>query len=461
MRTLKRFLLPLLPLFVAVPLFAFTPVITSNASQNAGTVRAVMEPVISVMSLNGVTHGNVAYIDFPNAANAPVSAQIQVAHTYDFVNWSAPVTLPLNATNGITYQNSADPVFIEYGPYLAFYTNWLWCFGTMWTNGNNNGRSAIAAWHSADGGLTWSQPDAIDVAPYDPSCESNGSCIFEDKPAVAMSPDSGVIYVAFTRETQVPENTQIYMTELNPSRGWINVGRIGDASMPSLPGPTPVVDPTSNMKYVFVMDRPNQTIRTFASGDGWIWNELETGSAPGINVSALVAGTKADGSQVFVQAVPFMSAKFDTFYHYIDVTYHCQDTGSTPHAIYRRFVPFSHVWTQHIVLNGNGHTQWNPAINQLSNGHFVFTYYDYTPGQAGYTLYATRVDLYGQSAETTRIFPSALSLPAGYNVDPSNGLSRIGEYQGLAVFNDELYAATTYIPQSGVGNAWMVKFTTP
>ena len=458
---MRTVIVSLLLSLVVVPLFAFTPVITSNASQNAGTVRAVMEPVISVMSLNGVTHGNVAYINFPNAVSAPYSAQIQVAHTYDFVNWSAPVTLPLTATNGITYQNSADPVFVEYGPYLAFYTNWLWCFGTMWTNTDSRGQSAIAAWHSADGGLTWSQPEAIDVAPYDSSCELNGTCIFEDKPAVAMSPDSGVIYVAFTRETTNPVvNNQVYMTELNPSRGWINVGRIGDANMPSFPGPTPVVDPTTNMKYVFVMDRPNQTIRTFASGDGWIWNELEVAPAPGIFMSAVIAGTNA-GSPVFVQAEPFISAKFDAFYHYIDVTYHRQDPGGAAHAIYRRFVPFSHVWTGEFVLNGNGHTQWNPTINQLSNGNFVFTYYDYTPGDAGYTLYATRVDLYGQSAETTRIFPSALSLPAGYNVDPANGLSRIGEYQGLAVFNDQLYAATTYIPQSNVGNAWMVKFTTP
>src|SRR5204863_7659327 len=119
---LKRLLLLCFVLLTALPLFAFTPTATSNASQNSGTLRAVMEPVISVQSLSGVTHGAVAYVNFPNAAGAPLSAQIQVAHTYDFATWSAPVTLPLTATNGVTYQNSADPVFIEYGPNLAFYT---------------------------------------------------------------------------------------------------------------------------------------------------------------------------------------------------------------------------------------------------------------------------------------------------------------------------------------------------
>ena len=237
-------------------------------------------------------------------------------------------------------------MFIEYGPSLAFYTNWLFCFGTLWTNTNNHGRSTIGAWHSTDGGLTWSAPDAIDAPPYDPSCEAAGTCIFDDKPAAALATSNGTIFVAFTRTT--PTSTQVYISELIPSRGWASVGLIATTNY--LPGPTPVFDPTTNYTWLFTMDRVNQTIRTF-----------------------------------------------------------------------------------------------------------------YNPGDAGYTLYASRIDLYGFVPETSRIFTSALSDVTGYNLDRSTGSSRIGEYQGLAVLNDVLYAATTYVPQSTpkVGNAWVVKFITP
>jgi hypothetical protein len=455
---LKRILLLLTVVLAAVPLFAFTPVTNSNASQNTGTTRAVMEPIISAQSINGTTHGAVAYVNFPDAVAAPLSVQIQVAHTNDFVNWSTPVNLPLNATNGITYQNSADPVFIEYGSNLPFYTNWLFCFGTLWTNTNNHGRSTIGAWHSTDGGLTWSQPDAIDAPPYDPSCEAAGTCIFDDKPAAALSTANGVIFVSFTRTTS--SSTNIYMSELLPSRGWASIGQIGGA-MPSLPGPTPVVDASTNICWLFYMDRVAQTIHTFSSGDGWIWNEIaEVASAPGINVGAVIAGQSAGRATTSVQAFPFLAAKFDSLYHFIDLVYHRDEAGVTQ-VVARRFNPFSHAWTGPQVINPNGHTQWNPTIVQLSNYNFVFSYYDYTPGDVGYTLYASRMDVYSNIPETSRIFTSQLSDPAGYNT--AAGVSRIGEYQGLAVLNDTLYAATTYIPQSTprVGNAWVVKFTTP
>jgi hypothetical protein len=455
---LKRFLLLTTALIAAVPLVAFTPTAASRASQNTGTVGAVTEPVISVQSINGVTHGAVAFMDWPDATNTPFAAQIQVAHTYDsytFANWSTPITLPLTATNGVTYNNSADPVFIEYGNNFP-YQNWLFCFGTLYTNTPYHGKSTIGAWHSTDGGITWSAPDAIDVPPYNPSCESAGTCTFDDKPAAALSAANGAIYVAFTRTTA--STTAMHMVELLPTRGWADIGLIGEPNTTPIPGPTPVIDPTTNTCYLFVMDRVHNTIRTFSSGDGWTWTEIqEVVSAPGIDAQSVTVGATG------VRSVPFLSGKFDSVYHHILLVYHRQEPGGIAQVVSRRFSPPSHAWAQPQIINPNGHTQWNPEVVQMSNGHFVVTYYDYNPGDAGYTLFASRMNLYGIYEETGRIFNSEFSNPAQYNLEPIANASRIGEYQGLTLLNDTLYAATIYIPQSTprVGNAWVVRFTTP
>src|ERR1044071_6607028 len=105
--SLKRLLSLFFVLAAAVPLSAATVITTSNASQAVTT----QEPVISVQSLNGVTHGVVAYMNFPNGGS---DSRIFVKHTYDFQNWSAPTELP-RTVGGSTYDHSADPVLLEYG----------------------------------------------------------------------------------------------------------------------------------------------------------------------------------------------------------------------------------------------------------------------------------------------------------------------------------------------------------
>ncbi|HYU27121.1 MAG TPA: hypothetical protein VEO74_18065 [Thermoanaerobaculia bacterium] len=120
---MKRFLLFLAVVLIALPAAAFVTSSASNVSASSGPPRAVMEPTVHIQQIDGVAHGIAAYMNFPDVTNAPLTAQIQVAHTTDFVNWSAPVTLPLTATNGVTYEKSADPVLIEvnhwYLPELA------------------------------------------------------------------------------------------------------------------------------------------------------------------------------------------------------------------------------------------------------------------------------------------------------------------------------------------------------
>jgi hypothetical protein len=453
---MKRSVLLFCVLFTAIPVFAFTPTATSNASQNTGTVRGVQEPAISVVQINNVTHGVVAYMNFPDAAGAPLSTQIQVAHTTDFVNWSSPATLPLAATNGITYERSGDPVLMRGSGWP--YEGWLFCFGTLWTNSAWTGRSTIGVWYSTNGGVTWSAPDALDAPPYGPGCEQAGTCTFDDKPAAAIVPSSSSIYVAWTRTTgpnhPTPNTTSVYMSMLIPTRGWASIGRIGEENLPGLPGPTPVVDPNTNKVYLFLMNRTNETIRVFSSGDGWFWSELAaTISAPGISAQGVVVGSTT------VRAIPFLAVNFDAVYGTIFVVYHRYQSGVVS-VIYRRFNPFSLAWTQPQPLLPNGHTQWNPTVVQMNSGDFVLTYYDYNPSDPGYTLYASRVNLYGFTAETTRIHGAEFSDPAGYNLE-SGGFSRIGEYQGLALLNGILYAATIYVPQSTprVGNAWVVRFT--
>lgn len=458
---MKRGLLLLFAVSAALPLFAFTTTAASSASQNTGTLRAVMEPVISVVEINGVTHGAAAYMNFPDAVGNPSHSQIQVAHTTDFVNWSAPVTLPLTATNGITYGHSADPVFVEGNGWP--YQNWIFCFGTLWTNTNWHGRSTIGVWYSTDGGASWSAPEALDAPPYDPSCEAAGTCIFDDKPMATIGPApniSGTVYVAWTRTTA--STTAIYMSMLIPTRGWAALGQVGESNMPSLPGPTPVVDPTTGKVYLFVMNRPNETIRVFSSNDtGWSWSELAaTVSAPGIAMQSFNL-EYPNRQQVGIRAVPFLEVKFDALYHHILVLYHRAE-GDGVSVVYRRFVPPSLAWTQPQPISANGHRQWNPSMEQMANGHLVFTYYDHNPGESGYSLYASRIDIYGITVETTRIFAAELSNPLNYNLD-GTGVVRIGEYQGLAYLNNVLYAATIYVPQSTprVGNAWVVRFVTP
>ena len=479
---MKRSLLLILVFFTAVSLFAATINATSSASQNAGTTRAVQEPVISVLSVNGVTHGVVAYMNFHDQLNAPLDGQIQFSHTTDFLNWSAPQNLPLTA-NGTTYEHSADPVFLEYGNTFP-YPGRLYCIGTLYSGKPQYSFvSTIGAWHSDDGGATWSAPEILDNPPQPANCEcpvgnpncADRTCIFDDKPAAAVSLANGVIYVPFTRTTRAytdalgnhPATTTVFMEEMLASRGWIAIGQIGESPTTDLAGPTPVIDPTTNICHLFMrgFDQGQPVIRTFTSGDGWIWTE-NTNSydhtpdrtpAPGF----FAHNVDVAGAQVL--AVPFLTAKFDNAFHHIVVVYHRLDTSTgLTQVVYRRYSPFSHAWTQPGLIAANGHMQWHPTLVQLSNYNFVISYYDYTPGDPGYTVYAARQDIYSIVVENSRIFNSFFSNPAGYNLQASFNppSARIGEYQGLTVFNDTLYASSIQI-QNGVGNAWVVKFTSP
>ena len=367
-------------------------------------------------------------------------------------------------------------MFLEYGNVYP-YIGWVFCAGTLYSGlPQHNRNSTIGVWHSTDGGVTWSAPDAVDAPPQAVGCDgdiASHSCIFDDKPAITMSQANGVVFVPFTRTTAsytdqntgqgVAGTTAVYMAELLPTRGWAAIGQIGESNMAAFAGPTPVVDPTTNICHLFMrgLDQSgNPVIRTFTSGDGWIWTENinsydqtpDRAPAPGFFPQTVLVNNTP------VEAVPFMTAKFDNAYHHIVVVYHRQENGLTQ-VVYRRYSPFSHAWTQAGTIAANGHPQWNPTLVQLSNYHWIISYYDYTPGDTGYTLYAARQDLYTNVVENSRIFNLFLSNPAGYNRQGGQ-ISQIGEYQGLTQFNDTIYAATTQI-NSGVGNAWVVKFTSP
>ena len=138
-------------------------------------------------------------MNFHDQTNAPLDAQIQFSHTTDFVNWSAPQNLPLTATNGTTYDHSADPVFLEYGNVYP-YIGWVFCAGTLYSGlPQHNRNSTIGVWHSTDGGVTWSAPDAVDAPPQAVGCDgdiASHSCIFDDKPAITMSQARAILQPA-------------------------------------------------------------------------------------------------------------------------------------------------------------------------------------------------------------------------------------------------------------------------
>jgi hypothetical protein len=455
---MKRFLLLLAIILIALPAAAFVTSSASNVSASSGPPRAVMEPIVHIQQIDGVAHGIAAYVNFPDATNAPLTAQIQVAHTTDFVNWSAPVTLPLTATNGVTYEKSADPVLIEVNHW--YYPNWLFCFGTLWKGINNQPGSAstIGAWHSTDGGVTWSAPEPLDTPQPD--------TVFDDKPAAAVASSNGIIYVPFTRTTTT--TTQVWVAMLLPTRGWALTGPVGgdaNGNWPNLPGPTPVYDSSTGYMWLFMFDRPAQTIRAFFTGDAWIWHDASSVSAPGIGVGSVTVGNTS------VQAVPFLSGGFDPTFRFIWLFYHRTGDDGVVNIVSRRFNPLFWNWTLPEPLNPNGHTQWNPAILMGNLADITITYYDYNSGgrrggDPGYSVYASHVNLYGITDHSDPIFKvngsqqvSELSDPASYNT--AGGFARIGEYQGLAELNGTFYAATIYIPQSTprVGNAYVVKFT--
>ena len=117
------------------------------------------------------------------------------------------------------------------------------------------------------------------------------------------------------------------------------------------------------------------------------------------------------------------------------------------------------------VQTGN-HYSWLPAVEAISSGGFLVTYYDWDYGANPstsplmYRLYGTTLQGDGTVTSTSQLFDTVQTDPNSYITPINPSQMRLGEYQGLFFWNGLFHASTVYV-RNGIGDIYHLRIAAP
>ncbi len=385
-----------------------------------------VEPTIIAIEKNGTVYTTTAYFKYLDNGDP----RLYYSTTTDFSSFSsAQLPLPWG------YTWSVDPLLDEnwytngIAPKRIYLTGLLIDYVPSYTR-----KSAIALWHSDNGGISWSWPTIV--------AEGTNTSGNVDKPDVAISWHSGsrgYVYVAYVILNG--SNSELWIKRSTDGGLTFPVARLVEVRY--INGAQVVVSPYSGNVYVIWTDFEINAIQMSTSYNyGLTWTVPETPASGNMLKPADYINGPMKAGSIPMARFNWVANKVSIVWHECATTFssYCPDTD----VYYMAKSPSG--WQPKVTVNDvTTGDQFMPALDFDSTGNMIVTFYDRRDDwqNIGYHLYSARINSGGNRLEPNIRVSTFQSDPRKYpyTVD---GKYFIGDYQD--VWSQDFGGVEYYLP---------------
>ncbi len=290
--------------------------------------------------------------------------------------------IPLDGFGNRLYDNAGDPVLAANVYDGGIAPKRIYCVGNLFRVAQDAAPSAIALWHSDDGGQTWSQPTMV--------TQENGGGLLADKPTVAVSYYNGTlghVYVAWAVRDSNNPNTSHLSVAWSTNGGatfetpfiisWDNVN---DSSI--------AVDANTGTVYAVWLNFRTSDIRVAQSSgtSGSLAFGTHSIVSSGNFAATLYNGLRSP--TVPLARFNWVSARLMVMWHMID------PVGGLYAKTYYSYYPCSvdcngYAWKNKVVIpQATTFDQFQPAFDYTSSGDVMASFYSSHEDTQGQKYYA-------------------------------------------------------------------------